>query len=136
MHAAIGPPIDNRRRNFLNLRSALIIQKFVPKVLYWQFLPSVEWNRKFRHKETSFSLSLGGRISRNAPLGRPLLDSGIISTKINYQTFILGFSYEVAFSKLTRVARFRTGPELSLIYFLGGDKKTCVQCPRFGNPVN
>ncbi len=135
LHAAIQL-LANHRSNFLNFRSALMIQKFVPEVLYWEFLPAVEWNRRFRYKKTSFLLSLGGRISKNAPLGRPLIDSGIISTKINYQTFVLGLSYEVAFSKLTKVARFRTGPELSLIYFLGGDVKKCVTCTNFSNPVN
>lgn len=122
----------------VSVHPVIMVQQFVPKILYWQFVPTIKWSKKFWQKKSKFTLSLGARITKDAPTQRPMIDAGILGVEINFKELILGFSYDANVSSLAQVSHFRSGSELSVIYFLGGAPACGLPCFRdwTKNPYN
>ena len=129
--------IKNIRKNQFRFRFPFMLQKFNPNILYWQLLPSLVWNRKIglRNTNNTASISIGSRITKDAPKQTIIVDSAILSAEVTMNFFAVGITYEINLSTSARASNFRTGPELSLLFFI--DKKnTCVVCPTMANPVS
>jgi hypothetical protein len=93
---------------------------------------------------TSFRFDLGG--GRNADQSWQLglwyrtgnkVDGGlhsdafVFSTRLDYEYYGIGFSYDYTVSGLNQAASFNGAFEFSLNYYICGPEKRSVYCPRF-----
>ncbi len=60
-----------------------------------------------------------------------LSDAAIISTRFDYESFSLGFSYDVNISPLKTASNNNGGFELALVYKICGQARRGVYCPNF-----
>ena len=58
-------------------------------------------------------------------------DALIFTTRFDYETYGIGFSYDYNVSKLQEGGNFNGAFEFSLIYYICGSEKRSVYCPRF-----
>jgi type IX secretion system PorP/SprF family membrane protein len=72
---------------------------------YWQFVLN-DWN----DKQTAFAIGAWGRVAR------PLVDAVIVGARLDFQGFIMAFSYDFNISKLRVASQSRGAYELSVIY--------------------
>ena len=60
-----------------------------------------------------------------------LSDAAIISTRFDYNSFSLGFSYDINISPLSTASNNNGGFELALVYKICGQQRRGVYCPNF-----
>ncbi len=58
-------------------------------------------------------------------------DAIIFTTRFDYETYGIGFSYDYNISKLQEGGNFNGAFEFSLVYYICGSEKRAVYCPRF-----
>lgn len=58
-------------------------------------------------------------------------DAIIFTTRFDYETYGIGFSYDYNVSKLQEGGNFNGAFEFSLVYYICGSEKRSVYCPRF-----
>ncbi|MEM9992149.1 MAG: PorP/SprF family type IX secretion system membrane protein [Bacteroidota bacterium] len=63
--------------------------------------------------------------------GSMLVDAAILSTRFDYNTFSVGFSYDINLSDLAAVSNNNGGFELAVIYKVCKNERRNVYCPRF-----
>lgn len=119
----------------------LLTDKFgiVPGLIIMQQGPSLQVNPgaslKFllsnsRGEYQAFQVGGWMRVA-NRYDNRLLVDAAILSTRFDYNSFSLGFSYDINVSELSTVSNYSGGFELALIYKVCGNERRNVYCPRF-----
>lgn len=111
----------------------------VPGVILMQQGPSFQVNSgaslKFllggnRRQYQAFQVGLWNRVSNTNESGL-LMDAVILSTRFDYNSFSLGFSYDVNVSSLRPASNRFGGFEFALVYKICGPERRGVYCPRF-----
>jgi type IX secretion system PorP/SprF family membrane protein len=83
-----------------------------------------------RSSDQSFQFGAWMRLARHYE--KPLLvDALILSTRFDYDTWGIGFSYDINVSSLSAETRGNGGFEFSAIYTICGPQSRGVYCPRF-----
>jgi type IX secretion system PorP/SprF family membrane protein len=83
-----------------------------------------------RRYNQAFQLGAWARVSNRLDSGK-LMDAFILSTRFDYETFNIGFSYDVNTSNLNRATNGNGAFEFSLVYKICGPEKRGVYCPNF-----
>ncbi|MEO1714317.1 MAG: hypothetical protein AAFU60_13380, partial [Bacteroidota bacterium] len=60
-----------------------------------------------------------------------LMDAMILSTRFDYDSFSLGFSYDINVSELVPASNNNGAFEFALVYKICGPTRRGVYCPRF-----
>ena len=89
-----------------------------------------------KRDQQAFHIGLWNRVSMqddgiegtNSPV---LLDALILSTRFDYQTFSIGFSYDVNVSSLAAASNGSAGPEFALVYKICQKINRGPNCFRF-----
>lgn len=120
----------------------------VPGVIIMKQGPSLEINAgtsfkfllsKSRNEYQAFQLGLWGRFGNKfieateGTAGKVglLNDAAIISTRFDYNSFSLGFSYDINMSPLKIASNNNGGFEFALVYKICGQVRRGVYCPNF-----
>jgi type IX secretion system PorP/SprF family membrane protein len=83
-----------------------------------------------RRYNQAFQIGAWARVSNRLDSGK-LMDAFILSTRFDYETFNIGFSYDVNTSNLNRATNGNGAFEFSLLYKICGPEKRGVYCPNF-----
>ena len=78
----------------------------------------------------AFQIGAWARIANKVETGI-LNDAAILSTRFDYESFSIGFSYDVNISPLQTASNSNGGFEFALVYKIDGDEKRNVYCPNF-----
>ena len=97
---------------------------------------SIKFRLGSARDQQAFHIGLWNRISKqddgvegtNSPV---LLDALILSTRFDYQTFSIGFSYDVNVSSLAAASNGSAGPEFALVYKICQKINRGPNCFRF-----
>jgi len=77
-----------------------------------------------------FHIGLWGRLARQQESGL-LADAVIISSRFDYRSFTIGFSYDINTSKLAQASNAQGAFEFALMYQICGKENRGVYCPNF-----
>ncbi len=111
----------------------------VPGVIVMSQGPSFQVNagtsfkfllNRSRENYQAFQLGLWSRISNKIESG-VLTDAAILSTRFDYNSFSIGFSYDVNVSPLKPASNANGGFEFALTYKICGPVRRGVYCPNF-----
>lgn len=83
-----------------------------------------------RRYQQAFQLGAWARISNRLDDGK-LMDALILSTRFDYESFSIGFSYDINTSDLRAASNGNGAFEFSLIYKICGPERRGVYCPNF-----
>ena len=83
-----------------------------------------------RRNYQAFQLGTWVRISNQLQQG-VLMDAMILSTRFDYDSFSLGFSYDINVSELVPASNNNGAFEFALVYKICGPTRRGVYCPRF-----
>ena len=110
----------------------------IPGAVFFHQGPSLEINggTSFRFaldnggEDQSFQFGGWVRLARH--FEKPLLvDAIILSTRVDYANWGIGFSYDINVSSLSEESRGNGGFEFSMIYLVCGPQNRGVYCPKF-----
>lgn len=85
---------------------------------------------KGRDSYQAFQVGLWSRISNKIQTG-VLNDAAIISTRFDYDSFSIGFSYDINVSPLKAASKSHGGFEFAMVYKICGPVRRGVYCPNF-----
>ena len=85
---------------------------------------------KGRDSYQAFQIGLWSRISNKIQTG-VLNDAAIISTRFDYDSFSIGFSYDINVSPLKAASKSHGGFEFAMVYKICGPVRRGVYCPNF-----
>jgi len=109
-----------------DVRTSLFISGTYPINDDWDLLPSMQFNIQGKYREyvvgTSAKYTLLNKLGKYRAVYGGLWyrnkDSGFISVGMDYQSWFVGLSYDVNFSKLVVASRARGGLEIAVRYII------------------
>jgi hypothetical protein len=79
---------------------------------------------------SAFHLGGWGRVTNNY-LGDPTLDSAVLFTGLEYNSFLIGFSYDAKLLSISTGGRSQGALEFSVVYIGNYDNTADLMCPSF-----
>ncbi len=83
-----------------------------------------------RTSNQAFQIGLWARMA-NQDVSGVLSDAAILSTRFDYDSFSLGFSYDINISPLQEASNSQGSFEFALVYRIQGQERKRVYCPNF-----
>jgi type IX secretion system PorP/SprF family membrane protein len=83
-----------------------------------------------RRYNQAFQIGAWARLANRLSSGK-LMDAVILSTRFDYETFTIGFSYDINTSSLYTASNGNGSFEFSMVYKICGPERRGVYCPNF-----